>query len=70
MANVVSVLNLNNEKKLALELEVEKINNEINTLNTKMNELCSQRNSLESKLYNSRERAEINIKRKSQHLKW
>lgn len=70
MAKVVSLTNINSQKKLSLKLKLAEINNALEDLSKKENDLCSQRNSIESQLYTSREQAEIRIKRKAQKLTW
>jgi predicted nucleic acid-binding Zn-ribbon protein len=70
MSEVVSLTNINSQKRLSLASKLEEINNELKDLENKEKELCSQRNSLERQLYTPRERAEISIKRKAKKLTW
>jgi len=70
MAKVVSLTNVNSQKRLSLELKLAEINNELEDLEKKEIELCSQRDSIERQLYTSREQAEISISREAKKLTW
>lgn len=70
MAKIVSLTNINRQKKLSFELKLTEVNNKLEDLEQKKKELCSQRRSLECQLYTPEEQAKINIKREAAKLSW
>lgn len=72
MAKVISLFEVKaqSKKQLVLEAKLEEVNNKLKMVELSRKALLSQRTMLEERLYTPRERAEINLKRKAEKVKW
>lgn len=72
MAKVISLFEVKaqSKKQLVLEAKLEEVNSKLKMVELSRKALLSQRTMLEERLYTPRERAEINLKRKAEKVKW
>jgi hypothetical protein len=70
MAKIVSLTAINDQKKLALQTQLNEVNAKIDDVVEKEKALCEQRRVLESQLYSPEELAKINIQRRAAKLSW